>query len=214
MIRTLLVNHDGHLSALPTPDEFSLGGFACSPERFYCYEVEVSENDLANIWLNRDRTVVLSVDCPLKVPADSVDPTYFYAAVVAGVPLRLVPVAVPPGVDLAYAKAMGQLRLSEQFTREKGRRFVSAALGNDRWYDGADFLLFAMAFVQRGVAGPFSCSPTAQGRWGAEAHTPEQVQAVGFAYSVWYGALQARFYQAQAAMEAAQSVGAADAVVF
>lgn len=210
--RTLIVNHGGHLSALPTTDELSLGGYACDPGRFYCYEVMVDDNHLLAIWQHRDNTLVISTDTPIKSVADIVDPTYQYVQVLDEIPLRLVPVAVPEGVDLSYAKALATARLARAFAQAKASRFASSALGSPHYYDGSDFLLFAMAFVNIGEAGLFSCASTATGPYAPVPHTVAQVQAAGADFRAWYQNLQATYYGLQTQVDAATTVAEVDAI--
>lgn len=199
---TLIVNRDGHLSAMPTTEQFQLGDYATNPAQFVTFAVEATDVVAETLYHNRDRVLVISTDTPIQTPAAIADPNYLYVQVVDGSPLTLVLVAVPDEADLTYARFLATSRLSSVFAQKKQGRFAAGG----HWYDGSDFLLFAIAFVMRGQPDLFACASSESAPFTPVMHTVVQIQEAGGAFATWYQGLQATFYEKQSQLVAATSV--------
>lgn len=221
-MHTIIVNKaTGDLSTVADQQQMEANVFLTSPAHFNCYPGEVDAATLDWLAQHWQRMIVIGPGLPLTSVSEVIDPTFAYLLITPIVAegrttgtFQITPVHLPQAVLFGWAKIRAQGRLDAQFERAKGGRFQSAATGNTRFYDGKDFLLFALAFTLRGASGPFACALSEAAPWGVEMHTPAQMQAVGDDYAAWYQGLQAHYYDRQADIATAQSIEALEAIAW
>jgi hypothetical protein len=221
MTHTLIVNRTGDLSAVATPDDLDAGVFLTAPSHFNLYPCDLDEPTLTWLYEHRDRCQVVGPGLPLLNTTQIADPTYAYVQITAVVEnetttgsFAVTPITVSSGVVFRFVREQVQARLDAAFAEAKLGRFHSSVTGVRRWYDGKDFLLFALAFQARNVTAPFACAASDSAPWGVAEHTPAQLLEVGGEYAAWYQSLQVHYYNRQEAINTAQTIEQLEAVIW
>lgn len=188
MKRHLIVNRNGHFSALPSAQEFLENAYFTAPDRFLVFEVECDAQTMEAIWLKRDSLIIIGPGLPLTHEEQISDPTHVYAKVVMPFAVNGLAtvslVDVQDGVKLVFAKSVRSAQVNsliEQMRKGRfgsnvlgeSRWFGSNALGEPRWFSANDYSLFAM-----GVAGLYPSAPSISAPFEMYELTARQAKAV------------------------------------
>jgi hypothetical protein len=193
---TLIVNREsGVLSAVATPAQMDEGVFFTAPTQFLCYDCVVDGATVQHLAAHRESLMVIGPGLPLTAPAQLIDARYAYVQVLPRAAEQRYDVVIVPvstHIQFLTQKALKSADLAEAFGLAKAGRFLSPSTG--WYYDAGSFLVFALAFVQRGLSGLFSCADSAGGDYLPRPHTPAQIVQVGSDYGTWYEGLQVHYY--------------------
>ncbi|MFC5407995.1 hypothetical protein ACFPMF_01650 [Larkinella bovis] len=213
----LIVNRvDCQLSAMPPADEFiraSAAGspFLTDPRQFAMYTVSVSDEVYQDVFDHRGNAYILAPDLALKDVSQIVNPSPAYFQLKDQTLERVI---VPEETRFNFKKLEKLGILEWKFSQAKKGRFESSATGQQRYYDGGDFLTDSLMFRQAQEDGLFRCAVSETAQLLPVMHSNQDIVDVSVDFNTWYQALYTKFYACQQAVMEAETIEAVDSVTW